>query len=186
MPCSNSFPSKRLQNTASSFGSPHSFCMLCFCNKGKKEGQVPSPSDPPLIQRRKKKSAFINTTLVLTGWSLLTLMSLKSYLQRTSVKAEVRYASALNPLALNPAKLSHSFFWIEEENPSGNVQWDRAQLQERILCNKHMGFQGKQQRKLTTKLGSWWKTPEKQASLQLRMTQWVWFLLVFSLVLLDF
>lgn len=82
-------------------------CMLCFCNKGKMQGQVPSVSAPSICS--KKITAFINTTLVLTGWSLLTLMSLKSYLQRTSVKAEVRYASALNPLALNPAKLSLLF-----------------------------------------------------------------------------
>lgn len=93
--------------------------MLCFCNKGKKEGQIPHPSAPQYSAE--KKFVFINTTLVLTGWSLLTLMSLKSYLQRTSVKAEVRYASALNPLALNPAELSQSFFQIEEEYPSGNI-----------------------------------------------------------------
>lgn len=49
---------------------------------------------------------------MLTGWCLLTLMSLKSYLQWTSVKTEVRHASPLNPLALNPAELSHTFFFL--------------------------------------------------------------------------
>lgn len=86
----------------------HSVCYV-FATREKRRDRYQVLLTPP-IQRRKKISAFINTTLVLTGWSLLTLMSLKSYLQRTSVKAEVRYASALNPLALNPAKLSHSFF----------------------------------------------------------------------------
>lgn len=81
---------------------------VMFFQQGKNAG-ISTKFSCPQIHRKKKKSAFINTTLVLTGWSLLTLMSLKSYLQRTSVKAEVRYASALNPLALNPAKLSLLF-----------------------------------------------------------------------------
>lgn len=80
---------------------------VMFLQQGKNAGTGTKSFCP--LNMQKKITAFINTTLVLTGWSLLTLMSLKSYLQRTSVKAEVRYASALNPLALNPAKLSLLF-----------------------------------------------------------------------------
>lgn len=72
-------------------------------------------------------------------------MSLKSYRKGTSVKTEVRHASPLNPLALNPAELSHYIFRIKEENLNWNEQRNSAQLQEQSLGSKHMRFQGKQQ-----------------------------------------
>lgn len=40
-----------------------------------------------------------------TSWRLLSLMSLASYFWLTSVSAEVRYTSTLNPVALNAAEL---------------------------------------------------------------------------------